>query len=34
MIGHLEAALVNHRYRWSDLGVLRSACVEHTILTV
>lgn len=33
-LGYLQAALLNRRYPWSDRDVLRSACVNQTLLMV
>jgi AcrR family transcriptional regulator len=33
-LGYLQAALVNRRYPWSEHAVLRSACINQTLLMV
>lgn len=34
LLGYLQAALVNRRYPWSELPVLRRVCVEQTMAVV
>lgn len=34
LLGYLQAALVNRRYPWSDLPVLRRTCIEQTMAAV